>query len=117
MAQFRKRWPDEYTQFHQGDPDYRIRAGKSARQRHERAIACGDELAQRHAGQRILIVTHGGVLQSFFRHTMGMDLAMPRCFSLFNASINVFSISDSRWQLDRWGDVHHLRHLSTLDDS
>ena len=116
MEQFQQRCPREYELFRQGNPDYCIPEGESARQRCERAVACGDELARRHAGQRVLIVTHGGVLQSFFRHTMGMDLAAPRCFSLFNASVNAFSVGEGGWTLNVWGDVRHLRRLGTMDD-
>ena len=116
MAQFQQRHPSEYELFHKGDPDYCVPEGESARQRHDRAVACGEELARRHAGQRVLMITHGGILQSLFRHAMAMDLAAPRCFSLFNASVNVFTVVDSGWRLDVWGDVRHLRQLGTIDD-
>ena len=40
--------------------------------------------------------------------------------SLYNGSINVFSISDRmEWNLEVWGDTHHLDKygLETLDDN
>jgi probable phosphoglycerate mutase len=116
MAEFRERHPREYSLYRGGDPDYVIPEGESVRQRAERAVVCAEELAARHTGKQILLVTHGGIVESLLRHTLGIDLASPRSFSLFNGSLNSFSVSDGRWQLDSWGDIHHLRHLEATDD-
>ena len=95
---------------------YSVSQTRAIRQRYDRHIACGDQLGERHPGRRLLIVAHGGVLNSFFRHAAGQDLASPRRFSLYNASINAFSILAGKWSLQLWGDTHHLRHLGTEDD-
>jgi len=116
LRQFEQERPQEYTRFRSGDPDYVIPSGESARQRHERCVACATELAKRHAGRRILIVTHGGILDSFFRHALKLPLTVPRRFSLFNASINSFTVTDDRWRLKSWGHVEHLEGLGTMDD-
>jgi probable phosphoglycerate mutase len=116
MAEFQERHPREYSLYRGGDPDYVIPEGESVRQRAERGVLCARELAERHAGQQLLLVTHGGIVESLLRHVLGMDLASPRSFSLFNGSLNTFSLSDGRWQLDSWGDTHHLRHLEATDD-
>ena len=116
MAEFEQKHPEQYAQFRGGDPNYVIPDGESIRQRHERNIICAEELARHHVGQRLLIVAHGGVLNSLFRRATGQDIASPRHFSLFNASINAFAITDGRWRLNRWGDTHHLKDLETKDD-
>ncbi len=116
MAEFEQKYPEKYAQFRGGDPDYVIPDGESVRQRYERNITCAEELARHHGGQRLLVVAHGGILNSFFRHAVGMDLTAPRHFSLYNASINTFTLTDGQWRLDRWGDTHHLKHLGTKDD-
>ena len=116
LRQFEREHPHEYARFRSGDPDYIIPTGESARQRHDRCVACATELATRHAGRRILIVTHGGILDSFFRHALELPLTVPRRFSLFNASINSFTIADGQWRLKNWGDVEHLAGLGTMDD-
>ena len=57
------------------------------------------------------------ILESFFRHAVGLDIAAPRGFSLFNASINTFSVAgDGEWGLMSWGDTRHLGDLGTMDD-
>lgn len=116
MAEFQQKHPQAHASFCSGDADYCLPDGESTRQRYDRNIACAEELARRHAGQRLLIVAHGGVLNSFFRRATGQDIASPRRFSLFNASINAFSITDGQWRLERWGDTHHLKRLGAKDD-
>ncbi|MBN1256414.1 MAG: histidine phosphatase family protein [Planctomycetes bacterium] len=115
-AEFAKKYPHENAEFNVGNPDYIIPKGESARQRYERATACAEELAARHPGESIVIVTHGGILDSLFRYTVGFPLELPRPFTLFNASINTFTVSAGRWRLDTWGDIHHLGELDSLDD-
>jgi probable phosphoglycerate mutase len=116
LRQFEREHPQEYARFRSGDPDYVIPSGESVRQRHERCVACATELAGRHAGRQILIVTHGGILDSFFRHALQLPLTVPRRFSLFNASINSFTITAGQWRLKSWGYVEHLEGLGTMDD-
>lgn len=116
MAEIEERHAEEYSLFRSGDPDYRIPGGESARERHERVIACAEELARRHAGGRVVIVAHGGILSSLFRHSLGIAIDAPRRFKLFNASINTFLVESGSWKLATWGDISHLREIGTMDD-
>jgi probable phosphoglycerate mutase len=117
IQEFKLKYPEEYRNFVSRDIDYIIPEGESIRQRFERSIACAVELAFQHTGQRILLVTHGGILDSLFRKSLNLPLTEERTFSLYNASINEFSISNNSWKLDSWGNIHHLQTLDTLDDS
>lgn len=112
-----ERYPEDAAAFSAGDPDFVIPGGESIRQQYERSVRCAEDLATRHPGQRVLVVAHGGVLTSFFRRALRLPLSEPRRFSLFNASINSFSISYSQWRLDSWGETAHLKGMSTLDDN
>ncbi|HUW84871.1 MAG TPA: histidine phosphatase family protein [Phycisphaerae bacterium] len=116
LRQFEQKHREEHARFRSGDPDYVIPSGESVRQRHERCVACATELAGGHAGRRILIVTHGGILDSFFRHALELPLTVPRRFSLFNASINSFTVTNGQWRLKSWGHVEHLEGIGTMDD-
>jgi len=115
--EFRRLYPDEWSAFDSGDPDYCFPGGESARQRYERSVACVEELAQRHPGGKLLVVTHGGVLNSLFYYALRIPLTEPRRFSLFNAAINSFSVCGDYWRLDIWGDTSHIRGMTTLDDN
>ncbi len=116
MQEVRKRYPEDYARFESGDPDYVIPQGESARQRHDRAVAAVAAIAARHPAGRVVIVTHGGILQSLFRRAVGIPLEAPRAFKLYNASLNTFFIDSVSWTLGTWGDIFHLRDLGTMDD-
>lgn len=116
LAQFQEQHPDEYARFRSHDPDYVIPQGESLRQRHQRVVVAVNDIAQRHAAQNILIITHGGTLDCLLRRALSLPINAPRCYSLYNASLNVFTISDTKWTLNTWGDINHLESLSTIDD-
>ncbi len=115
--EFAQAYPAQAAAFASGDPDYVIPGGESARQRYQRSVECMQELAARHQGQTIAIVAHGGVLKGLFCKATNLPLDQPRHFSLFNASVNTFSISGGRWRLCTWGDIHHLAGIDTQDDN
>ena len=111
------KYPDEWRLFEASGADYVIPQGESARQRFERATSRLQEIALNHPGETVLIVTHGGVLISMLRHTLGVPLETPRRFRILNCSINVFLFESGNWMLETWGDVSHLDHLAALDDT
>ncbi len=72
-----------------------------------------------HAGQNIAVVTHGGVLNFFFRQVIGLEMECTRTFAIRNTSISIFSHENDPvgWCLDTWGDVRHLKDAGLLDMS
>ena len=118
--EFRLQYPEAWERFLENDPDWLLPEGESIRQRHERSISSIEDIAASCTGKTILIVAHGGTLLSMFHKACALPLNRRRNFSLFNGSINIFSISPSNeWFLEIWGDIYHLeRHgLQTLDDN
>ena len=115
LENFKKQHPHPYAQFRR-DPDYPLPNGESARQRFDRAIACAQDHAAQNRGRTLLFVTHGGIVDSFFRHTLNLPLNARRCYSLFNAAINIFTLDETHWKLETWGQTSHLHGLPTLDD-
>ena len=116
IAAFRQEHPETYRRFRSGDLAWAMPGGESLRQLDERVIDCLGDLAARHEGQILALVTHGGVLDRLFRHVCGLGSEVPRAFSLLNASINEFSTTGGHWKLEHWGDVHHLHDLASDDD-
>lgn len=112
----RDRYPEAHRGYTSDDPDYPVPQGESLRQLHERAVSCLEELAARHAGQRLVLVSHGGALAALLRHVIGIPIAAPRPFKLFNAAFNLITRSGDGWQIEVLGDACHLRHLDTDDD-
>lgn len=113
--EIRARYPREYEEHRNGGADHAVPEGESFRQQTRRNMACLEELAKRHTGQIIMVVTHGGVLSALFRHTLDISLDAPRRFSFKNASVNTFRFQDGIWGLETWGDVTHLQRVGALD--
>jgi len=65
-------------------------------------------MLERHAGRRVIVVSHGGVLDVIRRLATGKTLDSPRDFSIPNAALNWISHDGRGWQLDEWADDRHL---------
>jgi probable phosphoglycerate mutase len=102
------RFPEERKAYGAKDANYVIPSGESAVQRLQRTVACLDELAGRHPGQTVVVVTHGGILMGFFEYVLGLSHGAGVRYRRPNAAWNVFSKDDRGWILETWGDVAHL---------
>lgn len=106
--EIRARYPEEYACFASRDPDYEVPGGESARGFMRRCLSCLAEIADRHAGEEVVVVTHGLVLDALYRAAHDLDHGVQRPVPLINASLNFFSYGNDSWRLVRWGDVSHL---------
>ena len=102
------KYPEERRLMRTEGPGYVIPGGESMVQQVARNIDCLNDLAAKHQGEQIVVVTHGGVVSGFFRHTLEISLEARRRFEFVNAGINVFAHEDGNWMLLTWGDVSHL---------
>jgi len=100
--------PEAYQRFMSRDPQYAVPGGESPAGFFERCRAALEELALRHGGETIVVVTHGLVLDSAYRAATGLALEAQRPVPLVNASLNWFSFDGTRWSAERWGDADHL---------
>jgi 2,3-bisphosphoglycerate-dependent phosphoglycerate mutase len=100
--------PEEYRLHRTLGPDYVIPGGESVRQQVARNVSCIDEIALKHPGEKVVVVTHGGVVSGVFRHVLNIPLEAPRRFEFVNAGLNVFAYEEGNWILRTWGDVSHL---------
>ena len=103
-----ERHPAEWQRFQSRDADYVIPGGECARDFHVRCLACLTEIAERHEGGEVAVVTHGLVLDALYRAAHGMTLEIPRPVPLLNASLNEFGYAERVWRMRFWGDVAHL---------
>ncbi|MDY7226443.1 histidine phosphatase family protein [Hyalangium rubrum] len=110
-----RRHPEVFSEYTAGGPDFIVPGGESATQRLRHAVGCLEELSARHTGARVVVVTHGGVLSSLFRHSLGIPPGTPRAFSVLNASWNQFDYQERKFRLVTWGDVNHLKDTSRDD--
>jgi probable phosphoglycerate mutase len=106
--EIRARYPQEHARFASGEADYEVPGGESARGFTERCLGCLTEIAGRHAGEEVVVVTHGLVLDSLYRAAHRLDHGVRRPVPLINASVNLFGYGASAWRMVVWGDVTHL---------
>ena len=106
--EIRARFPEEHSRFASRDPDYEVPGGESARSFTQRCIGCLAEIAGRHPGEEVVVVSHGLVLDALYRAAHGLEHGAPRPVPLINASVNLFGYGSSAWRMVVWGDVTHL---------
>lgn len=71
----------------------------------ERCRSSFQKIAEKHLGEQVVVVTHGGVMNALHRHVKGK----PSPGRILNTSINVFKVTNEKvWSLHSWGDVSHL---------
>jgi 2,3-bisphosphoglycerate-dependent phosphoglycerate mutase len=104
--------PEFFSRIRTTDPDYAVEGSESRRQFHARITTALRAIASQHAGQRVLVVTHGGVLGVVYRWLNGMHISSPHKVEIPNVAYNRVSMTgsgpDERWQLDVWADTTHL---------
>ena len=95
--------------------DHGMAGGETPRQFHARVLAALGDIAGRHAGQTVLVVTHGGVLDMVWRSALTLGLDGPRRSEIPNAGISRIRIADpaapDRIDVIGWADVAHLQDM------
>ena len=107
-AEIKTRYPEEHARFASRDPDYQVPGGESASAFTARCLGCLAEIAGRHPGEEVVVVTHGLVLDALYRIAHGLAHGEPRPVPLINASMNHFGYGSGAWRMVLWGDVSHL---------
>ena len=111
------RWPEQALRWKQRDPDFGPTGGEALRDFHARCVGALLHLAQRHLGQTVVIVAHGGVLDCFYRAANGIDLSAPRAWTIGNATLNRLLYSPDGLTMVGWADDGHLAGAAGLDES
>lgn len=104
------RHPEEFRQWRGRDPGWAMEGGETGQQLIDRVLEALHDIAGRHRGQTVAIVTHGGVLDVAYRAARALDWDAPREHQMLNASINRLRVTFSPPALAMldWADVAHL---------
>lgn len=86
-----------------------IPEGETRQERADRGVTVLSEIAARHAGQTVAVVTHSGILTGFLEFVLGLPGGSSWRFRKDNASFNAFRYEGSIWTLNTWNDVSHLK--------
>ncbi|MCU0624809.1 MAG: histidine phosphatase family protein [Gemmatimonadaceae bacterium] len=107
FAEAERQFPDMFVRYKARDLHVHFEHGESLVVLRERVAEVLTEIADRHAGEAVLVVTHGGVLDQIYRLATGMALDAPRTFTVDNASINRLVWDGARLRLTHWDDTPH----------
>jgi len=108
--------PEESLRWRKRDPFWAPEGGESLTVMRRRVVETLHTLASRHAGEQIVLVAHGGVLDLLYRAATGQDLQAPRTWQVGNASINRLLWTPEGLTLVGWSDTAHLDDES-LDET
>lgn len=111
-----KNYPKIYARYKKRKTQFQIPEGESLVQFYQRVTDGLIKITQTHQAKKILLVTHGGVLDCALRMTLDIPLGTGRRFSIYNASVNTFSVSENQWFLEEWGNVDHLKGIRLADE-
>jgi probable phosphoglycerate mutase len=108
--------PEQARLWRTRDPRFAPAGGESLLQLRERVVATAEALAARHAGEQIVLVGHGGVMDVLYRAATRLDIQAPRTWALGNAAINRLLWTPEGFTLVGWADTQHL-DTDTLDET
>ena len=110
LDEIRTRDSAAHARWQAREPAYAMPDGESLIALQTRAQACLDAIANQapSVAGKIIIVTHGGVLDVLYRTAARLALDAPRTWPLLNSSVNRIAIDASGWRVVTWGDVAHL---------
>eukprot|EP00850_Spirogloea_muscicola_P002058 SM000008S22147 [mRNA] locus=s8:84100:85827:- [translate_table: standard] len=112
-AEAHGQWPHEWRAFTSMDQPIRGN-GESRLQFYSRVKGAVEAIASHNQGKRIIIVSHGGVLNAIHYHATGKGPPGR----VVNASINIIRVSnDKLWSILLWGDVCHLSNVGYLQSA
>ncbi len=109
FTEIEQRWPDDALRWRRREPGFAPGGGESLDLFYARCIQAAATLAERHRGQSILLVAHGGVLDCLYRAAAHAALNAPRSWQLHNATINRLLHSAGGFALVGWNDAAHLQ--------
>lgn len=108
-AEIEQTWPTESEHWRRRTPDWQPpQGGESLIEVRARILQTLQELAAPHAGQQIVLVAHGGVMDQLYRLATGQDLQAPRTWQLGNTAVNRLLWTPEGLSLVGWADTSHL---------
>ena len=104
------RHPEAFRNWRERDPGWAMEGGETGQQLIDRVLDALHDVAGRHRGETVALVTHGGVLDVAYRASRALDWDAPREHQMLNASINRLRVTFSPPAIAMvdWGDVAHL---------
>lgn len=93
-------------------PDFAPPGAESAIDLLDRCNSVLVDLAREHAGERIAVVSHGGLMRVFLQNVLGVPLDRPFAMPIGNTSLNILHYGNFRhgpWRAITLGDTAHIQ--------
>ena len=110
----KERYPEAFSGFSREKGLFRFPGGESRIEFQQRIDAFLDEIALKHRGERVLLISHGGTSHRVFHKIVG-EVADNNFLPLVgNASIStfVYHFNADAWQMLSWNCREHLRDVA-----
>ncbi len=109
LADIRDQHPALWRQWLCHEADYALPGGgESNVMFHARVMRALQSLLAAHAGRRVAVFSHGGVLDMLWRTAQGQSLGGPRICEIPNTGINRLRWHGGALQIAQWADAEHL---------
>ena len=110
--EWRTRDAEGMARYNAGEADYGPEGGETARGFLDRCVNAITDLVIASNEKTLILVTHGGVVSSMYRHSQGLEFHSQRTWSVPNASISEWRVEyedrEPVFYCDRIGDAAHL---------
>lgn len=103
--------PEAWQRWLAFDADVAVAGAETTRAFHTRVMMALQDLALQYAGEHVVVVTHGGVLDMVWRHAQALSLNGPRVCDIPNAGLNQVAWHDGALHIQVWADAAHLADL------
>nr|CAB3483259.1 unnamed protein product [Digitaria exilis] len=90
--------------------------GESLDQLSERCVTCLYNIVEKHKGERVIVVSHGGTIRELYRHA---SPTRPLHGKIHNTSVSVILVSATtgRCIVKMCGDISHLQKTGVLENA
>lgn len=103
--------PEAWAGWLRFDEDFAMPEGESTRTFHARVMEAMHRLVAAHPRQKVVVVTHGGVLDMIYRTARSLGLSGPRQSEIPNAGFNRIAVREGAIEILTWADTRHLSDL------
>jgi probable phosphoglycerate mutase len=107
-AEIQARYPEQFAAWRARSTDFAPPQGETRSQLLTRALAELHTIARRHAGEVVVVVTHGGLCYVLINHILGSIDGDRREFTFGNASIHTLEVTANRWSVISMNETAHL---------
>ncbi|MBP2649313.1 MAG: alpha-ribazole phosphatase [Firmicutes bacterium] len=106
--QINQRWPGKLERLYRAEEDD-VPGGESFHGLQTRAVRAIERLVNRHQGQTIAIVSHGGTIRTIIAAAMGLNLKRLWNIRQDNTAVNIIEYYPGMAVVGLVNDIHHLR--------